>query len=1187
MSDEMTPILEGLSSLCLGSIPTDEYNTWMNSESTEVMVIDDDELVEGSLSGDFIHLCVAINSWLSSASTGKDAQSALWDSISSVCPAAHKAMLMRIQSCITKYLSSAPRPCFDATSSHAATAAAFYFTLLRIPGCKAYGAFDQSLVRRCMAVIKRMLEIAALSLPGRTVKKARATASSTTHRINRRSSARTDDDGDETMGREVAHSEDDAEPADDDEDFGSKPKKSTRTGKRATSEASAGEFTVETEFIDELRFAVFALCGMTKDLSMKAQPELTPLVLDVALATLQLPVHVEQAAMGAAADMEINDFGSSITNCSSFVSVALLLILLLVRPIHGSPLTSARLVCKKLKPLLMQGSAMASSISLSFGISGDDDDAPLSQFAGAALPQLAKPVDSKIVRARAAAIVQGIVSNSTCPSSAPVTAAAIPQEVLCRLPAVAALMQHLCVSSVTAKAEVRAHATEVIAYIRSCLPHSLRRAFVRFLTKFGRSSRIQYRQFGVELAARLLGVSVSSSAGLATAAHGAGAVEAAIRSIYVEASVPTADEKLQESEGYDDEVLNYAAPNNVDDDAGDEDDEEPALDVGTPRPKKTKSRPSICAFGNDISMTPARKSQAAMMTPSAADTISKHKSPFYFTGNSKAGKRGKRRSSVGSVSSAYSLATDATEGCLDPRPTATVLLDYLLHRASDKSPAVRTRSVTMMGELLSVDSHVYARENACLLSFLNMKVLGSSPASSPSNTTTGEITMADTTMGGILSTTIMDATSIAVKPTGGCSSLVPLFLRRMEEDSKPALKRAAIIALNSLAQSGSSVFIACPPLSAIAPTLEHAQLVELHNGVQAKCMDVGSVSTAPAPSRVIGLYALESIAAKGADTSVLVRKAALSAVHSMLAMEPSCSATQQLWLATVLPLVFDAEPTVVAKVIDCTCAAIFEGLVGWHSVIRAKAGHKTPTTPISSAWHMLEMIGTSDDLRASLSQVIFLCIRAAVSATKADASIFKIGTLVPVLLDAFELAATGCGGMDTTDDAFVSPTVLRRSSWLLASVIASQLYGEKQRASLVAADSSNKYLASISKQVLELHAPALKAWVKLSAEVKSSSASSSATMNTTLNDTSSSIALHFPTDQAELDAEAMGYISDACNCLNVIALLCKNAGSTGHVAHFLDGVTKDLCSFIWPPQLISAATEACVAVSIVPSCCSR
>jgi hypothetical protein len=102
----------------------------------------------------------------------------------------------------------------------------------------------------------------------------------------------------------------------------------------------------------------------------------------------------------------------------------------------------------------------------------------------------------------------------------------LPAAVLARLPAVTALLQHLCVGAASARAELRGAVAEAIAQLRAALPHSLRRAFLRFLLRFGRSTRVPQRLLAVEVAARLLavgGVDASADGALDFGGAGGGA----------------------------------------------------------------------------------------------------------------------------------------------------------------------------------------------------------------------------------------------------------------------------------------------------------------------------------------------------------------------------------------------------------------------------------------------------------------------------------------------------------------------------------------------------------------------------------------------------------------------------------------------------------------------------------------
>jgi hypothetical protein len=80
---------------------------------------------------------------------------------------------------------------------------------------------------------------------------------------------------------------------------------------------------------------------------------------------------------------------------------------------------------------------------------------------------------------------------------------AVTTDVPCTSPAMATLVQHLCVSAPD-RAEPRGLMVEAVVGLVAALPPVYQRHFVRFLTRFGRNKKPQYRLCAVEIGALLL-----------------------------------------------------------------------------------------------------------------------------------------------------------------------------------------------------------------------------------------------------------------------------------------------------------------------------------------------------------------------------------------------------------------------------------------------------------------------------------------------------------------------------------------------------------------------------------------------------------------------------------------------------------------------------------------------------------
>ena len=393
-------------------------------------------------------------------------------------------------------------------------------------------------------------------------------------------------------------------------------------------------------------------------------------------------------------------------------------------------------------------------------------------------------------------------------------------------------LQHMCVAAVASRAEVRGHCAEIIVALRALLPHSLRRAFLRFLVKFGRSAKIPNRTLAVEIAARLLGAATGSaggSTGIASLPGSGGrgpsrssGDEAALSALMHELRSPSAGDARFEAEGYGSEAIDYAGEIGDMTLNGDgsvaswavssalrsrlhagspegavEGDAAAPGSVAGSAARMARRRASICALGFEGATTPARAQlarSASGVTPFAssggAATPSKAaKSPFY----------GRRVDGAGS----------GDGGCVDPRPSALLLLDYVLHRVSDKSPAVRARALTAMDALMN-PSHVFAAANAALLGHAAAALafsVAAANAAAPAAERTDEslagdvsLPLADLTMAwlrgaddSICRDSVVEAAAqtpgpradavtdgVYVRSTPGPHPLVPLLVRRLQ-----------------------------------------------------------------------------------------------------------------------------------------------------------------------------------------------------------------------------------------------------------------------------------------------------------------------------------------------------------------------------------------------------------------------
>jgi len=1433
MEAATTNVAAALSGLQLDDIPSSEFDAWMAAESADGLVLESGSMSssgEGDeIDGDRAMLAArgALVRWLSAyshaavqataassasaaelASSSSDAQNLLWEAIASACPLAHKALLMFVQRRILQHLAAPVGAAITEAARSAVLAARLYLTLLRLPGARAYGVFDAGLLRRCLGVLRGLVELCALAdeEEGQTLRRrtagtgraaargrgvgraaprrqasgasAAAAAAAAGSRRNPRRTASgaggvasaamdveegdgeaeeaeeagkgkgrkgTAEDGDEAYSEESG-GEGSGEESEEGTADGAGRKRKHRAGaaagnarsKRAASSSSAasartgaaaappadrllacGVYLSPRDATLLLAGSVADLANLLADASLRLHGEVLPLLADTLLAAITLPDSIATggpapaAAEGGGAEEEEEADGegevchyhavqagtvwrvqvrphaaSSVSGSGSAPLPLLALVavaaLNLCSPQHGSPLTAARVLCKKLKPLLLQvaapvnptvlacqtaaaaaamGETGTGSGSGGMAVDGSDDDSDAGAGAGAgrgkgrgrqaaaaaggvsrsasgrskgaasaadkdasaaaaeASALLRIRLEPRVVRARAAYLVLALIADSAVEAGAEGNSAspsplAVPPHVLARLPAVAALLQHLCVAASGIKAEGRAHAGEVVCALRALLPHSLRRAFVRFLLRLSRASKAPYRLFAVEAAqamlcppegaqapgvgdgdeegegegqtprlglghsiARLLGalpvptvpaaflaapaspvvpaaaaeVSAAGTAAAAAASEGgvfpqpdfaaslsgrgfsgaAGAGAPASPSPYAplaglrsrggpalalaaaaaclpcplplrlalaEGPLPTPAEAAQEAGGYDEEAWGYAGEEGeqAGEDAASSSQQGAAAGAGAV-PERSRSRggrvrrASICALGMGVgeeegegsggssALTPARLQMAGLGSapPSRAlssTSTARKSSPFYGPagGAASAARRGRgkgkgkgkggkgvagRRDSLASTLSAGDAASlfgdeeeegaegwdeEADEeeagGCADPRPTLLIAASVLLHRASDKAPAVRARALAALTDLLqapkaaaaggvsSLGPHtlhaaVLTHLAACDMATQQQQRAAAGPAGGAAGGRGGDVTLGDVSSYGAGAGASPGAASVSsgglagvgegvsMRPLACASPLIPLLVRRLEEP-KPAVKRAALAALAALAAApgaGCGVIVsgallrhakaqggAGGPAGAGAaavpaggePLLSYSQQVRAHVAVLCQAVALAqrarlgaapawagdadpASSTCSPPSAVLGLYALELLAAKATDPSVLVRKTALTALDGVLAAEPHTPAVQRLWLASLLPSVLDPEASVAALALQAVAGRLINAVATAPLPVAAAAPDaQAPPAEGSHVWSLLALAADNGDLAHCLSVAV-------------------------------------------------------------------------------------------------------------------------------------------------------------------------------------------------------------------------
>jgi hypothetical protein len=1160
----------------------------------------------------------------------------------------NKGIVMLVQRAVVTFL-SAPLVSDSAHSAVCVRALAFtklYFALLRVPGSSSFGLFEPNVLRRSLAVWKRFFEMASASTPAggavaaKRVKPAAAPlkAAAEGSRKNPKRGATAPKGEGEAEEQEVGEEEDAMEVEEEGEEEAEEgqPKRKAPAKKRAAPKRGAGTGDRDGRYIvfspSDTRTVTDGLATLRSLIAtfpLRAHQEFIPLAAQALAAALMLPAHVAPGAAPTPADVTATIAGLlGVGSHSKFHPLVLTAatMLALLDPIHASPLLTARYILKRLKPYLLHGHAGGSAAA---GQAAAGADVPVgideeSTAARAALGiDTSKPAhapDARAVRARALYLTRVLVSDDlggavTLHSSDADSSGVTPirAEVLARLPAVTALLQHLANSAVTLRADVRSVAAEIIAHLRACLPHSLRRAFLRFILKFGRASKQGQRMLAVEVVGRLLGVGQAKSAGAGEA--GAIVVEggeageggAVLGVAMAELPVPSDADCALESEGYGEEGLSYAEMRAGDEGGG----EEGLADPATPGGASRRSTGSINLMGSDNASgagTPTSSWRSKGAPASGARSVGSRGagSPFY----------GRRKSGVMAGAGGASYVVDATEtegGCANPRPTVTALLDALLRRASDKSPGVRARALAILGEVVDPTASPHARTMATLLTHLGYTAVRLA-AVSGSEGGEEDVSLSESGFGTALASgnafedALEDAASSAIGgsrsrprpilPAGiqvltaaGPSPLVPLLVRRMGDD-KPAVRRAALIAGVALGSAGGSdIVYASELVQEDAEAMGWQTAARLHLAVfraaqtiAARALTASSTTNAGGfedgpgtPLRTLGLFALQSMAARATDGSVIVRKTALLSLHSLVRAQPTSGTLQQLWLATVVPMVTDAEGSVSATAVEAIREAMVDPLLAWHvaALKREKAGAAgTALLAVDASlilpWHLLALSATHDELCGCLGRALGVLAKpsggaggrgagAPLPTSKLIASL----TYAASAVDKEEApgAGAGAGGLDTSFNlsALASSAVrggaptaatYRRAAWLMLELLAGQVAAVMTgtgRLNVPEAGSGGPATAFAGIMPF-----LVRAWGTMAASLS-------------------------------VAREAGGVLDlslavDSARVLRILSLV-PSAVEPGIVKALVGAIGTGLSRFTWEPSIISAAVQAIAAMS--------
>jgi hypothetical protein len=893
-----------------------------SSEEMERIVVEDTfDNDADAFSIDARTAAALVNNWHSENCTlsieQAESSAKFWNTLSPLCFKAPKAIALSMNRRFENFLSAPISINLHSSKlgADAAAAVSFYFALVRVPGAQAFGAFDVNVMRRSLSVIKRFFELAISSAPG--AQSANVTKSSRMGKVSQKnnpsilstrsnprravsSTASTNNTAlEKEDGENDLNNQDDFDDDDDDEE--DTVVKVKRTSSRTVLKRKiGGESSKDTNTISFMKEDVALLESMLKDdffpllcdFSFVQNQELIPFAIDVIASVLTLPMHI--------CSLSVPPSLSDLTHERSLLVSAGESLLALLQSKHTSPLTTTRLALKKLKPFMLHGhggtGVKASAANNAVSSTSELEEA---LTAAGALPETisldlrrpACPPEVRIIRARALYLTRVLISDkvsgrvvvtlsssgddsfeeSLGASSTSSTSSAhdiphpIPQTVLERLPAVTALLEHLCVGAVGAKADSRAIACDIITHLRACLPHSLRRAFIRFLASMAKAAKAGYRLVATEIAARLLGSkSGSGDIGVseATALDVLGVNESNAPTLALTLSElprPSRDDKIVESAGYGRDGADYAMGatangENVQEGGGSshESFEQLSSPIESVRSNRSR-RSSILLMGADNAHTPLRSAFSNNVDDDEEDEEDEdNEESFVHTKHAVKNAKSKIKKSSGaratqspfykSLAGANprSSVLDDIDGCCDPRPTAMILIDLLFRRASDRAPGVRARAVAAIAGLIDHQDSVSSQNNkkrsqnaARFLAHLLAHCAHTQALSEyavdeamdggvmATTHTTGDVTLPgshNTSFGAqyalyvssssALSSTInasqTDVIVIQSEPSATVPSpLVPLLVRRMH-DVKPAVRKAALQASASIALNGGA-----------------------------------------------------------------------------------------------------------------------------------------------------------------------------------------------------------------------------------------------------------------------------------------------------------------------------------------------------------------------------------------------
>ena len=1056
---DVIAVVSSLSTL-LESSPEADGAAWLSSDAGVWADTEDAPGGEGAPpAAAFASVTASVARWTSAtkllpADESTTSASALWDALATALGATWPRALLSVVARASSRFCAEP-PTVDTVRGEAARAAleaaCAYWELLVLPGAAAFGLVHAAVSRRSFAAAKRWLEMAVASASDgdestarvvRAVSKVQVRIAPEGIRRNpRRGAADTaaptaaekdeaddmNDDVDENSGNDDYDDDDD----DEDDDGGAggdaqrrkrRPRAAAKAAKRgrrggAESGETSSRLVFSSSAVQTTHKLLGALAKFLERFSLRASQEFIPLAAEMLLLPTFAPAHVVSTRSPTVADAE-SARGDNPAAAAHLLVVAGRGLLALLHERHASPLTTSRIVLKRLKtPLLGEREGISSSTAPGGApapIDADDINAAADAAAAAGLigAPLAPP-DSRTLRARALYLTRVLIADDirggvTSAAAARLGAGdgggggqgadALPATVLARLPAVAALLQHISAGSAGAKNDARAAAADTVAALRACLPHSLRRATLRFVAgALSASARVPLRQMAVDIAAACL--ALESSGG---GQDGDGGIVRA--TALAEMATPTATERAFESGGYGQEGADYA---------GDASRVVLATtDAGTDGVDALRTSISVMGAKNGELVTGLPADDTSNEGAPQADRFG-GASPFYGT------------------PSTSERAVDKPDGCVDPRPTVLILLDVLVQRTSDKSPAVRARAMAAIGAALDSDACAHSRIFCALLGTLALNAEESvvraarEAASTDAPALRARSTLALLTAAGAAAAVKRSAAMMGPHP------LVPLLLRRLG-DAKPAVRKSAAAALGALGASGGADIPTTTFFDATSPWAARASIcAALVSAAMTAQPPRGSDASALAasPPTVLGPQGLRALCNAATDASSLVRRASAGAVSRLFTAAPSVRALRAAFLSSVVPLVRDNEASVSTRALEAIRSVIVEVLVAPANTVTDER--------VASVWRVLASAGADEDLTRCLSTAMNALARAPAG--------LPTRRLVGALQQAAEIASTegasapsaaAAGDADEVDDAPLSPLLAQRGAWVLLEALA-------------------------------------------------------------------------------------------------------------------------------------------------------